>query len=398
MTLVCVYNDGRVLEDCLLTSVRAAQAEAPETEVIAVDNRRGEFASAGAALNHGARRARHDVVVFVHQDVYLHSLVDLERAAGLLLRGDVDVAGAAGITSTGRLAGRIRDRVILAGDPALEPVDVDSLDEVLFAVARSTVLEEPLAEDADLAWHAYAVEYGLRIGRLGGRVAAVDVALTHNSLTTNLARLDVAHASVGARYPERVPVRTTCGVVGGGRRVTLPGPLDGQRWRYRWIKDSLTTSSWHRLHGRRGAVLADVRETVDALLACSPDDTPVAVLNVAGEQDRRPTWTHGGEVALRRRDRAITVGVVGATEVLARVDARPDRSFVVTNVDLELARTLCDDSAGPAFAGFSQGSGAWCVLGPLAVGGAQAFTGPRHRPVDLRLRVPTLVGASGRSA
>ena len=46
----------------------------------------GRFGSAGAALNDGARRARNGVVVFVHQDVYLHSLVALEEAAAALIK------------------------------------------------------------------------------------------------------------------------------------------------------------------------------------------------------------------------------------------------------------------------------------------------------------------------
>ncbi|GAA3579271.1 hypothetical protein GCM10022197_40940 [Microlunatus spumicola] len=389
VTLVCVYNDERVLEDCLLRSVRENAHEAPDTEVIAVDNRRGAFASAGAALNHGARRARHPVVAFVHQDVYLHSLASLERVAGQVLDGQVDVAGAAGITSTGRLAGRVRDRVVMAGDTAIDPIDVDTLDEVLFLASRDLLIEEPLAEDPELAWHAYAVEYSLRLRLRGGRVAAVDVPLTHNSLSTNLAKLDLAHATVGARYPEQVPIRTTCGVVGGPPKRVLPGPLDARRWRYRWVKDSLTTASWHGLRGSREVVLSDIRESVDQLLAFTVDARPVVILNVVSEQDRLTPWPVGQHVPLLRRDRPITVGLVEPADVLRQVRSAPEKSFLVANVDLDTARQWCDDAPGSSFVGYSQGSGAWCVLGPLAEAGSRAYGEARDRPLDLRLRLPT---------
>ena len=102
---------------------------------------------------------------------------------------------------------------MLLGVPVQQPVDVDSVDELLFMVPRPLVLRHPLTESPDMAWHAYGVEYGLRVRRLGLRVGVTDIPLTHNSRTANLARLDVAHAAVAARYPELLPVRTTCGVV-----------------------------------------------------------------------------------------------------------------------------------------------------------------------------------------
>ena len=81
VSIVCVYNDPAVLESCLAASIKAGPGASRQTEVIPVDNVSNAFASAGAALNHGARMARNEVVVFVHQDVYLHSLPALEAAA-----------------------------------------------------------------------------------------------------------------------------------------------------------------------------------------------------------------------------------------------------------------------------------------------------------------------------
>jgi hypothetical protein len=54
----------------------------------------------------------------------------------------------------------------------------------------------------DLAWHAYAAGYGLRVRGLGLRAAVTGIALTHDSRMANPARLDVAHATVADRDPE----------------------------------------------------------------------------------------------------------------------------------------------------------------------------------------------------
>jgi hypothetical protein len=185
VTIVCVWNDAGVRSACLDASVEALRAQAPDTEYLPVDNASHTFTSAGAALNHGAAQARNEVVVFAHQDVWLHSIEALERAAGLLADDDsLGVLGSCGIAADGRIVGTIRDRVVVIGDPTAAPEDVDSMDEVLFMATRAQLLAEPLVTDPELAWHGYAVEYGLRMRSLGRRAAITHLPLTHNSLTT----------------------------------------------------------------------------------------------------------------------------------------------------------------------------------------------------------------------
>ncbi len=192
LSIICVFNDPNVRSRCLDRSIEEHLHEAP-VEYLPIDNVDGSFATAGAALNHGASLARHDTLVFVHQDVYLHSLRALEAAARVLAEDDrIGLLGAIGVDASGRLVGRIRDRVVLLGETAREPTDVDSLDELLIMAPRRLVQTEPLSECPELGWHAYAVEYGLRARSLGQRVCVLDIPLTHNSLTANVERLDVA--------------------------------------------------------------------------------------------------------------------------------------------------------------------------------------------------------------
>ncbi len=204
-----MFNDVPVREQCLDSSIERHLSEVDDLDYIQVDNRDGKFPSAGAAYNFGASRARHDHLVFVHQDVVLHSLVALEHAAATLdADHGIGLAGAFGVKRGGRLVGRVRDRVVLIGEHAAGPVDVDAIDEVLFIVPRRTFDRERLSESPKLAWHAYAVEYGLRVRRHGLRVCAVDVPLTHNSLSINIDEFSAARAEVRRAYPDWLPVRT----------------------------------------------------------------------------------------------------------------------------------------------------------------------------------------------
>lgn len=244
------------------------RSSAPDTELITIDNRGNQFTTAGAALNHGAAAARNDVVVFVHQDVVLHSLVALEEAAETLMADrSIGILGAVGIDARHTIVGRIRDRVVQIVDAARRPRDVDSLDEVLFMMRREQVLAEPLSEHPLLAWHAYGVEYCARMRHTGRRAVAMDIPLTHNSLTTNLKDLDLAHRHVGESYPALLPIRTTCGTIW---RTAEPGLLVRQRRRVRgaaiWWRESLEARSLSRLSPESDVVLADVRLVVDEAL------------------------------------------------------------------------------------------------------------------------------------
>lgn len=277
ISIVCVYNNPGVRQECLDDSI-AAYAGGVEVDYIPVDNTGGQFASAGAALNHGVRRARHDVVILVHQDVYLHSIDRLAAAGALLLTGEWALLGANGVTASGENVGRMRDRTQLIGRHAVEPLEVDSVDEVLFMARRDLLGAHPLSEEVELAWHAYAVEYGLRLRRMGERIGAADLAITHNSLTVNLDRLDAAHRRVAESYPEHKLIYTTCGII-GSRLTPLRGlpVLRNHRWRLRWLRHSLLA---RRIRSVIDApvVLSDIRHEVD-LLAFSTE-SPLHLLDL----------------------------------------------------------------------------------------------------------------------
>jgi hypothetical protein len=379
VSIVCVFNDPEVLDGCLLRSVADLLPTAPQTEVITVDNCAGAFQSAAEALMHGANRARHDFISFTHQDVVLHSLVALEEAAGVML-GDplLGVVGCSGIDSAGGMHGRIRDRAVLTGRRAERPVPVDSVDEVQFMVRAADLLAQPLSNDPDLAWHAYAVEYGLRLAAMGRLVAAMDLPLTHNSLTVNLARLDDAHAAVGARYPDRLPVRTTCGVIRAPEKAQGPlaRRLQPHRWRYRWLRESLMAHRGLRRVGPAVSVLADIRLHFDDVLGDAADVTIVNVDDGWFGSNRQ------SDITVHRRNRIARLEAATFGEVCQRVQSRgPDESFLVTNLTLpQLAGFDLAPSDPPLILGYHLETGYWLLLGPAALRPGPDWLAPRAVP------------------
>ena len=384
VSIVCVYNDPAVLESCLAASIKAGPGASRQTEVIPVDNVSGAFASAGAALNHGARMARNEVVVFVHQDVYLHSLPALEAVAATLLADPaIGVLGAVGVDHRGEVIGAMRDRVVPLGRSTSVPVDVDSLDEVLFMVTRSQVLREPLSESPDLAWHAYAVEYCLRMRASGRRAAAVDIPLTHNSMTTNLARLDVAHRSVGHTYAGLVPVRTTCGIVAGEhgagttswpvRRASGARTFWGESVRARRVRRSLRGVAQDRGHARQ-VVLADIRLLVDDVARLAGSSS-IRVIDPSRD------GTVGEAEGLERNGLAFSAATLRWPGVVAAVAATtPDQLLLVSGLRPEEIAPLAATAPGPYVVGLARDTGLWLLLGPDPAALAPLWSRPRNRP------------------
>jgi hypothetical protein len=382
ISVICVYNDPEVLHSCLGASIAAGLAAAPRTEFLPIDNRNHVFSSAGAALNHGARLASNDVVVLVHQDVVLHSLTALEHAASVLVANPaIGVMGASGVDGRGRILGRVRDRVVVIGDSAPDPRNVESLDEVLFMMTREELLRHPLSEDPLLAWHAYGVEYSLRIRRSGRRAVAFDVPLTHNSLSTNLDRLDLAHRKVGDDYPEFLPIHTTCGTVHREDRVSRLLRFTRRiRGAAIWWGESLTARELTRQSRVPDVVLADIRVLIDKAAELGSMDS-ITVYDVS------PDPIPGAAGGLTRFGRRFSIKPVPLESVKVTLSAR-DKTELILVVGLtprDVGRLA--DSAAPAIVGHSRDTGLWMVVGLSESTAASLWSGIRNRPIPVISRV-----------
>lgn len=377
LTIACVFNDPVVRRHCLDRSLEAYDGPV-EVEYLPIDNTAHAYPTAGAALNHAVRMAHHDVVVLVHQDVYLHDLDQLAACAAWLEDERWGILGANGVTAANTSAGRLRDRVILIGEPAPSPIPVDTLDEVLVIGRREDLLAEPLSEDPELAWHAYAVEYALRVRAAGRLAGAVDTAITHNSMTTNLARLDDAHRHVGDRYPALQPIHTTCGTVGGRGPDWRQLPVvRSQGWRRTWLRQSRLAAQVRR-ELEVPVVLADIAHEVD--LVDWSTAHPLHLVNVdrAGGFATRA----GRPVVLERNGRPVSMTALQLPELpVALASLDPADRVLVTGLEVgDLARLRPLLADGDWLAGV-QWDEVWLVGGPAAARPPEEWSRPQAVPL-----------------
>jgi hypothetical protein len=182
ISIVCVYNNDKAMRELLLKSLEKQTAA---HEFIKLDNTDKNFPSAAAALNHGARGAKGDYIMFVHQDVELLSdtwLEDAERVlAGL---PDLGIAGVAGARDESGIIGNF-----LSGTPPRrawttvirEPEEVQTLDECLVIIPRRMFEKRNFDEKACDGWHLYAVDYCLGCREGGARVYVIPEEVHHLS-------------------------------------------------------------------------------------------------------------------------------------------------------------------------------------------------------------------------
>lgn len=182
ISIVCVYNNGKILNDYLLKSLKN---QTVDYELITVDNTRGKFKSAAEALNYGGEKANGKYIMFVHQDVDLSSNSWLEEVEKML--DELPNLGIAGV------AGKKDKRGVMTGikhgnPPAhagsitiKKPEKVQTLDECLTIIPKSVFDVLQFDEEVCDDWHLYAVDYSLSVKKLGFDVYAIPLFIYHRS-------------------------------------------------------------------------------------------------------------------------------------------------------------------------------------------------------------------------
>jgi hypothetical protein len=202
--VVAAVNDERVLASNLLRSPMMSRAD------VRFHSRRG-FSSAARAYSDAMADCHADLVVFVHQDVYLPGGWEqrLRAQVALLERDDPDwgVLGVYGVTPAGRHVGCVWSSGLgqLLGETFERPEPVASIDEVLIVVRRAS----GLSFDPKLpGYHLYATDLvqTAREARMG--TYAICAPVVHNSRP--LSCLDDAffdaYRFVATKWRDRLPI------------------------------------------------------------------------------------------------------------------------------------------------------------------------------------------------
>jgi SAM-dependent methyltransferase len=175
--------------------------------------------SAAAGYHAGWEQATGELVVFVHQDVYLprgwDSRVVEQFAAAEDRFGAVGVAGVFGFRIDGENrsdAGRILDRQTLLEPATALPASVTGLDEVVLVTRRHSELRF----DPGLGFHLYGADIALSALAAGTTVAVLDAPCLHNSLFHQLPpAFHEARRRMLERWPDVRPLYGSMGRLDG---------------------------------------------------------------------------------------------------------------------------------------------------------------------------------------
>ncbi|WLR42107.1 glycosyltransferase [Bacillus carboniphilus] len=167
VSVICCYNKKDVLQGMLYKSL---ETQTISFEFIPIDNTNNHlFTSASAALNYGARKAKGEYVVFVHQDIRIDSPTFLESLIDHFESHKPCLLGLAGRSEdfhaySNMKHGKNQD----AGSKTLiTPVLVQTLDECFIASERDLFLQYQFDECLCDSWHLYAVDLCLSCGKDG---------------------------------------------------------------------------------------------------------------------------------------------------------------------------------------------------------------------------------------
>ena len=210
ISVICVYNDKKSYQTNLLASLKKQDVV---FELIPIDNCRGRFKSAAAALNYGGEKARGKYIIFVHQDVVLDGKDWLQKAEKILNSlSDLGIAGVAGLDFENKRVGNIYDQGKAWGKSSKKPRLAQTLDECLLIVPKKVFINLKFDEKNFNHWHCYGVDYCLSAQDLGLKTEVISLLIHHNSPSTNWENLFKYQKRVFEKHrTKNKSICTTCG-------------------------------------------------------------------------------------------------------------------------------------------------------------------------------------------
>jgi glycosyltransferase involved in cell wall biosynthesis len=248
VTFVVAVNNRKVFRDNFMSSPCLGTLQGPEVLV------QEHFNSAAIAYNDALEKSSNDLVVFCHQDMILPEnwITQLQEALSFLAKSDPNwgVLGCYGKTRDGRGWGYVYSsgRGII-GKPFVQPTPVQTLDEIVLIVRKSSGLRF----DPSLPhFHFYGADICLRAASMGMRNYVISAFCVHNTVQTLVLPKEFydGYEHVRRTWSHALPIQTTC------VRMTRFGiPLRRRR-----------LQEWYLRHVRRCEIGGKRIEDVQALV------------------------------------------------------------------------------------------------------------------------------------
>jgi glycosyltransferase involved in cell wall biosynthesis len=202
-------NDRDVLRCNLFRSPNIQRA--PVTQILLKEN----WPSAGRAYNAAIDEAVNDIIVFVHQDIFLPDgwLANLTRCLDVMTQGGIDwgVLGCFGVSAgaprgVGRIYSTGWGRI---GRYITGPEAVDTLDEIVLVLRKSSGLR---FDDALPYFHLYGADLSLAARAMGKTSYAFPGYCVHNTnqLLTLPSEFYACYRYLKQKWSRFLPVQTSC--------------------------------------------------------------------------------------------------------------------------------------------------------------------------------------------
>lgn len=217
ISIICAYNNEDILNKMLKASLN--RQSFADFELILIDAQKEGFGSAAETLNVGAKRAKGDILVFLHQDIEMIDEDFLIKVNNYCMNNEFGIAGVCGVKDNKKyvvyssvLMGRNR---VQAGVKNTDVMDVYALDECILICKKKTFKG---FEDYGKTWHFYGVEYAYRCKANNERVLILPYEIYHLSPGWSL---DYSYfdtlLKVAKRYPNRKIICTCMGFFNNNR-------------------------------------------------------------------------------------------------------------------------------------------------------------------------------------
>jgi hypothetical protein len=230
-SVIAAVNDEEVIQQCLLRSPDLQIQDAAEILL-----QRG-FENAADAFNAAIASAKGEVLVFIHQDIYLPAgwFKQVATAIEQLALADPDwgVLGIYGVTSAGEPRGHLycNANQCALGQSISTPVEVGTLDEVVLIIRKNSGLQF----DRGLkGFHLYGTDICLTARQQGRKNYVVPGFCIHNANGYGMFPRAFwrGYLQMRRKWKSLLPVKTPCIEI----KPSLWPVLRSTAWRFCWLK------------------------------------------------------------------------------------------------------------------------------------------------------------------
>lgn len=181
-TIISVYNNEQLLQECLRSSVESQREISVEQKYI--DNTNNKFANAKVAYQSELVNCSGKYIIFSHQDIRFLNEYELRNIYNRLEQmGDFGIVGVAGVSGReiisnifhGETPRKVTENNITKETPC------ETVDECLFIIKNDDRYTNIFWDLCCDSWHMYAVEYCLRCRQLSEKVYVIPANIYHVS-------------------------------------------------------------------------------------------------------------------------------------------------------------------------------------------------------------------------